>query len=330
MITIAMSSKGAEGRLATGKKAVVAIIGPTAVGKTEVSLRIAEKVQGEIISADSRLFYRGMDIGTAKPLAQDRRKIPHHLIDIADPDEAWDLARFRRAALDAIQDIHSRSRLPLLVGGTGQYVTALLEGWQPPPRPPDRSIRKRWETYAEKYGPKALHDRLREVDPESAERIHEANVRRVIRALEITELTGIPASQQREKEKPPFRSLRVGLIRPRDELYKRIDERIERMIVAGLEDEVRGLLERGYSADLPALSAIGYKQMAEVVRGEKSLDEAKAEMRKLTRQFVRRQANWFKPEDPAIHWYRVREGVETSIIDFIRQWVGESAINQST
>lgn len=302
--------------------AVVVILGPTAVGKTHLSLEIASRLKGEIVSVDSRLIYRGMDIGTAKPTLEQRQRVPHHMIDIADPDEDWSLARFRQVALEVIEAVHGLGHLPLMVGGTGQYITAILEGWNPPPKPSDATLRKELESYAAKQGRAALHKRLEKVDPVAAKRIHENNLRRVIRALEIYHTTGIPSSELRKKEPPAFRSLRVGLTLPREILYERIDTRIDEMIQAGFQAEVERLLEQGYAPELPSMSAIGYEQMARVISQEISLEDAVIEMRRLTRQFVRRQANWFKPDDPQIHWFDMRqEDVQDSIRDLILDWL---------
>jgi tRNA dimethylallyltransferase len=305
------------------QQAVVVILGPTAVGKTDLSIRLASRLKGEIVSMDSRLIYRGMNIGTAKPTIEERQQVPHHMIDIADPDEAWSLAKFCQTALHVIEEIHHRDRLPLLVGGTGQYVTAMLEGWMPPPKPPDTSLRTELALFAESEGNEALHQRLAEVDPEAAERIHKNNLRRIIRALEIYHTTGSPASNLRKKSPPPFQSLRIGLRLPRELLYARIDTRIDEMIEAGLYEEVQKLLNEGYSPDLPSMSAIGYKQIAMAIRQAITLDEAVTEMRRLTRQFVRRQANWFKPQDPAINWFDLREEVEDPIVNYITDWLQE-------
>lgn len=308
-------------------QSLVAILGPTAVGKTELSLHLAERLDGEIVSADSRLVYRGMDIGTAKPSPAERARVPHHLIDVAEPDETWSLATFREAALMAIAGIQDRGRLPFLVGGTGQYLTAILEGWSPPALPAEAHLRSELQAYAAGHGSEALHRRLQKVDPQSAGRIDPRNVRRVVRALEIWTLTGQPASGQGGRRPPPFRSLRLGLTLPRSELYARVDARIDRMIEAGLVDEVRRLLNRGLSPDVPSMSAIGYRQIAEHLRGETSLEEAVRRIRRATRQFVRRQANWFKPEDPRIRWLTPRPDVEEEIERLVRQWLsgGEQA-----
>lgn len=302
---------------------LVAIIGPTAVGKTTVSIQVAAALQAEIVSADSRLLYRHMDIGTAKPSAAQQQQVPHHLIDVAEPEEAWSLVRFKRAAEQAIAEVQSRDKLPILVGGSGQYVTAILEGWAPPPAAGDESLRQVLVSYAELHGPDALHERLVEVDPVSASEIDPANVRRVARALEVFELTGSAASEQRSAEPPEYRILRVGLSLPRDELYRRIDQRIDRMLLAGLVDEVQRLLDRGISPDHPPMSAIGYKQVAAHLRGEVSMAVAVQQMRRRSRQFVRRQANWFKADDPKIEWFEARKGVADQVIERITAWLVE-------
>ncbi|GMR11270.1 MAG: tRNA (adenosine(37)-N6)-dimethylallyltransferase MiaA [Anaerolineae bacterium] len=301
--------------------ALVAILGPTAVGKTKVGIAVAEALEAEIVSADSRLIYRGMDIGTAKPDPEQLALIPHYLIDIAEPEESWSLVQFKRAADEAITQVQERERLPLLVGGTGQYVTAILEGWLPPPKAPDNSIRSKLEALAAEHGPRLLHAKLEEVDPATAEVIDPANVRRVARALEVYELTGTPLSEQRRADPPDYRILRLGLHLPRPELYARIDRRIDQMLERGLVDEVQALLNRGIELDHPPMSGIGYRQIGEYLLGERTLEEAVTEMRKLTRQFVRRQANWFKADDPDIEWNEVRVGLTSRLMDRIRSWL---------
>ena len=283
------------------------IVGPTAVGKTEISIRLAERLGGEIVSADSRLFYRGMDIGTAKPAREERLRIPHHLIDVADPDETWSLAVFQHAAADAIADILGRGKLPFLVGGTGQYIHAVTHGWAPPATEPDTRMRWVLEELAKERGNDWLHQRLANLDPAAAEAIDPRNLRRMVRALEVVFATGRRFSDQRGQGDSPYRLLTIGLIRPRPELYLRVDARIEAMFSAGLLEEVRTQLAQGYSPDLPTMSAIGYRECVAVIRGEMSLEEAKVSMRRLTRTFVRRQANWFKREDAEIHWFEAGE-----------------------
>ncbi len=294
------------------------------MGKTRLSLAVAERLEGEIISADSRLVYRGMDIGTAKPTPAERERVPHHLIDVLSPQETYSLAEYRQDALKAINDVHLRAKLPLLVGGTGQYVTAVLEGWMPPPRPEDQSLRRELEQFAEEHGHQALHARLEQVDPERAENLDARNVRRVVRALEIYHTTGMPPSDLRVKAPPPYQILQVGLSRPREQLYQRIDERIERMLDQGWLEEVQNLLRQGVPPQAPALSAIGYRQLVAVINDQMSLEQAKQEISRSTRQFVRRQANWFKPDDPDIHWFDARaQNVEREVVELIERWLQE-------
>jgi tRNA dimethylallyltransferase len=300
---------------------LVALLGPTAVGKTDLSIELALRLNGEIVSADSRLVYRGMDIGTAKPSPADLARVPHHLIDLVEPDRHFSLGAYRKAALAVIQEVHARGRLPFLVGGTGQYVTAVLQGWQPPPAPADRELRRKLEAFAEAEGHQALHARLAAVDPERARAIDSRNIRRVVRALEIYHSTGTRPSEARHKVPPPFDIFRAGLHRPRSELYERIDRRLEAMLAGGWLDEVARLLERGIDPEAPAMSAIGYRQLAGVVRGDLTLEEAKQQIRSASRQFVRRQGNWFKPDDPQIIWFEMRPDVTDAIEARLRRWL---------
>jgi tRNA dimethylallyltransferase len=288
------------------------------VGKTEVALELAESLGAEIISADSRYLYRGLDIGTAKPARAELARVPHHLVDVTTPDEPWSLAQYQEAALAAIATTHARGRVPLLVGGTGQYVRAVTDGWQVPAGAPNPALRAELEAVLAAGGPAALAQRLAEVDPASAAVVDLRNPRRVIRALEVALTTGQSFVGQRGKSPPPFRPVWLGLTRPRAELYDRIDARIDGMVAAGLVNEVRGLAERGYGWDLPAMSAIGYRQVGEYLRGETSLEGAIRAIRRATRLFVRRQANWFKLTDPAIHWARAEAGVAPALAALAR------------
>jgi tRNA dimethylallyltransferase len=302
---------------------VVVLLGPTAVGKTDLSISLAKELRGEVVSVDSRLLYRGLNIGTAKPSDAQRQAVPHHLIDVTDPMEPWSLARYKASAMEAVAKIHRKGRLPFLVGGTGQYLVALLEGWEPPPKSSDDSLRNELFAYADEYGASALHQRLADVDPHSAERIPATNIRRVVRALEIIQITGKPASAQRVKNPPAWEVLKVGLRLPREELYGRIDARIEAMMEAGLVDEVRGLIRAGCALETPAMSAIGYKQIAQVLQGQSTLEDAVQEMRRLTRQYVRRQANWFRNRIPDIHWFEARPGVAEKTLALLGSWLDE-------
>ena len=302
-------------------KLLIAILGPTGVGKTTISLGFAERHKGEIVSADSRLVYHGMDIGTAKPTPAEQMRVRHHLIDVVEPADDWNLAKYQSGAGEAIDNIHVRGKIPFLVGGTGQYIIAVLEGWTPPPKSQDVGFRTSLEQQAKETGYEILHRQLEDIDPIAAERIDARNVRRVIRALEIYHVTGLPPSQLRSKSPPNFDVLKIGLTLPRDQLYARIDARIEEMMEAGWLDEVETLLSLNIPQGAPSMSAIGYAQLAEYLQGKVELDEALAETRRLTRQFVRRQANWFKPEDPSINWFINDEGVEEEIEGCISTWV---------
>jgi tRNA dimethylallyltransferase len=302
-------------------KPLVAIVGPTGVGKTELALGLAERLDGEIVSADSRLFYRGMDIGTAKPSLEERQRVPHHLIEVANPDQIWSLALFQQRARRAIAEIHARGRLPFLVGGTGQYLRAVAQGWEVPRVEPHPRLRQILENWTGQIGFDGLHARLAVLDPQAAAAIDPHNVRRTVRAIEVILTTGEPFSKQRQHGPSAYHLLTLGLFRPRPELYARIDERIEAMINAGLVDEVRGLLAQGYSPDLPTLSAIGYREIIDYLHGKTSLAEAIALIKRHTRIFVRRQANWFKPDDPEIHWFQAAPEVTEKMTSSVREFL---------
>jgi tRNA dimethylallyltransferase len=276
-------------------------------------------MNGEIVSADSRLFYRGMDIGTAKPTREERARLPHHLIDIAHPDEILSLAVFQQKAREAILDIHTRSKIPFLVGGTGQYIRAVTEGWSPPEVQPNERLRGELENWKEERGEYWLHEKLQNLDPVAAEKIDPRNFRRTVRALEVILTTGRKFSEQRGQRESPYHLITIGLTRPRSELYERVDQRIEAMFASGFLDEVKSLLAKGYSPSLPTMSAIGYRECIRVLHGELSEEQAKTEIRRATRVFVRRQANWFKESDPNIKWFQVKEGTVESMETYIRQ-----------
>jgi tRNA dimethylallyltransferase len=301
------------------KPPLLLIVGPTAVGKTEIAIHLAEHLQGEIISADSRLFYRGMDIGTAKPSREQQAHVPHHLIDIADPDEILSLAVFQQKAREAIANVHTRKKLPLLVGGTGQYIRAVTEGWTPPEVVPNDRLREELERLKEERGIDWLYASLNQMDSVAAKNIDPRNFRRTIRALEVIMTTGKKFSEQRGQADSPYHLITMGLSRPRIELYARVDARIESMFAHGFLEEVRGLLEMGYSPALPTMSAIGYRECVAVLEGKMEVEMAKQLIGRATRVFVRRQANWFKESDPTISWFRVEVGVMEKIEAFIRQ-----------
>jgi len=303
------------------KLPLIVILGPTAVGKTEISLKLAERFQAEIISADSRLFYKGMDIGTAKPGPEELARVRHHLIDVAEPDQVWNLAVYLRDVKRIISGIHNRGKLPFLVGGTGQYIEAVVEGWRIPAVKPDQKLRRIIRRWAETIGVEGLRARLALLDPEAAAGIDGPNLRRMIRALEVIFLSGEKFSDQKGKGPTPYCSLRIGLTRDREELYRRIDERIHQMMEKGFVEEVQDLLDRGFSPDLPPLSAIGYRQIIHYLNGVITEEEAVRQMKSRTRKYVRKQANWFQLDDPEIHWFdasqKPLEEIEELIRDFL-------------
>ncbi len=303
------------------RNSLLVIVGPTAVGKTALSLHLAEVLEGEIVSADSRLFYRGMDIGTAKPSSEERARVPHHLINIAEPDETVGLVEFQERAYSAIADVHVRGKLPLLVGGSGQYVRAVVEGWCIPRVLPDHALRAELEAQAERDGAEQLHARLAQLDPDGAQRIDPRNVRRVIRALEVCLITGRPISEQQRKRPVPYHILQVGLTMERVALYARVEQRVEAMMAAGLENEVRRLTEAGYGWDLPAMSGLGYVQFRPYFEGRAVLEEVVAEIKRATRRFVRHQYNWFRLSDPAIRWFDVTRTTADEIEAVVRVWL---------
>jgi len=302
----------------SNKPWVIMIVGPTAVGKTDLAISIAKSVNAEIISADSRLFYKGMDIGTAKPTPEQQAQMQHYLVDVAEPNEIWSLSMFQSECQQLINEIHQRGNLPMLVGGTGQYFRALVEGWKIPASEPDHTMRDVLERMGNEIGAEALYEKLQLLDPKAAEKIDPQNLRRTVRALEVIFLTGEKFSAQRRKSDPQYNFWIIGLTRPRPELYERIDERIELMFTNGLVEETKKLLDSGIAAENPNMSAIGYREVAQYIRGEISLGEAKMLMKRKTREFVRRQANWFKLEDPNIHWYTMGSDVEQQIIEELR------------
>ena len=280
---------------------LVAVVGPTAVGKTELAVRLAARFNGEIIGADSRQVYRGMDIGTAKPSPEELARVPHHLIDIIDPDEEFSLGLFLRRARSITKDI--------------LYVRAMLEGWDVPAISPDTEFRYNRERQARETGPDDLYAELSRVDPAAAAHIDPRNVRRVIRALEVHARTGQAFSDLGRRQPPAFASYTIGLTASRTELYRRADERVDRMVAGGFMDEVRRLLERGYGRSMPSMSGIGYRQIAEVIGGETALEEAVRKIKTATHRFIRHQYGWFRLDDATIHWYDIENRASFSDIE---------------
>ncbi|HXF61488.1 MAG TPA: tRNA (adenosine(37)-N6)-dimethylallyltransferase MiaA [Caldilineaceae bacterium] len=303
------------------KKPLIVLLGPTAVGKTSLSLALAERFQGEIVSADSRQLYRGMDIGTAKPTPDEQARIPHHLIDLCDPDRPLTLAEYQRLAYAAIDAIHQRGRLPFLVGGTALYVRAVVEGLRIPEAPPDPALRAALEAQLAAEGREALFRRLQTVDPATAATIDRNNPRRLLRALEIVLTTGRSKVELEGAAPPPYALLQIGLDRPRPSLYARIDQRVEAMIAEGLVEETQRLLEAGYAPTLPAMTSIGYREITAYLRGEMTLEAAVARIKTETHRYVRHQATWFR-RMPNVLWFNLDEpGAEAKIEQVIQAFI---------
>ncbi|MBX6773166.1 MAG: tRNA (adenosine(37)-N6)-dimethylallyltransferase MiaA [Chloroflexi bacterium] len=280
---------------------LIGIVGPTAVGKSEMAVRLADVLPVEIVSADSRQVYRGLDIGTAKPSPEERQRVPHHLIDLVDPEDDFSVVEFQDLAYAAIDAILERGHLPLLVGGTGLYIRAVVEGVRFPRVEPDPALRQELEHRARQDGAAVLHRRLAQLDPLAAARIDPRNIRRVIRALEVILTTGRRFSD-REQPAPRYRSLLIGLTRARDELYHRIDTRVDAQIADGLVEETRQVLARGCPPDRPALQGLGYRQIVAYLSGRMSLPAAIERIKFETHRFARQQYTWFRLDDPEIHW----------------------------
>ena len=281
---------------------LVAIVGPTATGKSELALHMARSFGGEIVGADSRQVYRFMNIGTSKPTSDQMASVPHHLIDVVNPDEDFNLATYCQSAPEVIKTIQQRERLPLLVGGSGLYVWSVIEGWKMPGVPPDPELRLKLENKARQEGSHVLYQELQGIDPVAASKIHPANIRRIIRALEIHRVMGKSPSSLGHKEAPSFPIIIIGLTMERDELYRRIDARVDNMIREGLVKEVEGLLEMGYSLALPSMSGIGYRQVGTFLQGRVGLPEAIDRIKYETHRLVRHQYAWFRLNDKRVHW----------------------------
>ncbi len=273
------------------------IAGPTATGKTEVAVKVAERLDGEVVSADSMLIYRHMDIGTAKPNNEEKKNITHHLIDVVNPDDNYTVANFQEQARQAIEDINARDKIPILAGGTGFYIDAVIFDYDFNRVAPDTNLRQMLKQEAEDKGNQVVHDRLRLVDPETADRIHANNLKRVIRALEIYHQTGLIGALQRNQSKKEYRSydkLFFCLHYERDKLYSRIEKRVDLMIAHGLVQEVRELLNHGYRPEHVSMQGVGYKEIIGYLYDWYSLEEAVHMLKRNTRRFAKRQLTWFR------------------------------------
>ena len=291
------------------KPPVIAVVGATASGKTALGIEIAQHYNGEVISADSMQLYKGLDIATAKPTPEEMQGIPHHLISVLEPAHACSVAQYTDMAREKIAQVQSRGKLPVIVGGTGLYLDSLLDNIQFPDIPADAALRERLQKEAEIRGNAAMRERLRGCDPESAERLHENNLRRILRALEVFELTGIPLSEHARRSRsvpPPWNVLRIGIgFADREKQYARIRLRVDRMLEQGLTDEVRGEFLSGRRR-ATAAAAIGYKELLPYLGGELDLDICVANLKRATRRYAKRQMTWFK-RDESIRWFNIDE-----------------------
>ena len=302
---------------------LVVLLGPTAVGKTELSLQLAERFQGEIVGADSRQVYKGMDIGTAKPTPEERARVPHHLIDLFPPDQNFSLAEYQQLAYAAIDAIHAQGRVPFLVGGTALYVRAVVEGLRIPEVPPDPALRAALETVLAEQGREELFRRLAERDPATAAVIDPQNPRRLLRALEIVLLTGRSKVELEGADPPPYAILQIGLTRPRPALYARIDRRVEQMVEAGWVGETARLIDQGYAPTLPAMTSLGYREIAAYLRGEMDLEAAVARIQVETHRYVRHQMTWFR-RMRGITWFDLETPhVETAVFDTVARFLAD-------
>lgn len=289
------------------KEKLLVIVGPTAVGKTALSIELAKQLNGEVISGDSMQVYKGMDIGTAKITPDEMEGIPHYLIDTHDPDDSFSAAEFQQRAAQLISEINGRDKLPLIAGGTGLYIQSVIYQYEFSEAKQDEALRTRLEELAEEQGNEVLHHRLQAIDPITANRLHPNDVKRVIRAIEIYELTGTTmAEYQKRAKQSPYQLCLLGLTMGRDRLYERINQRVDIMMEKGLESEVRALLEQGYSKDLVSMQGIGYKEMVEYIEGRLPLTDAVELIKKNSRNFAKRQLTWFRSMKD-IHWVDAEE-----------------------
>jgi len=279
---------------------VIAIFGPTGVGKTAAGIDLALRYNGEVVNADSRYLYRHLEIGVAKPTLEERRGVRHHLIDVFDPTDFITIAQVQQLTYEAIDEIAGRCKLPIVIGGTPLYMNAIIDGWRIPKVAPDWALREELAQRIEQDGLPAVVADLSAVDPVAAQRSGQ-NPRRVIRALEIHLATGRPMSELEGKEPPPYHILRIALTRNRDDLYWILDQRVDDQIAAGLLDEVRGLLAMGLSGEEPAFSSIGYRQLLPVIAGDQTLEQAAERIKHDTHRYVRHQMTWLR-KTPGLHW----------------------------
>lgn len=301
---------------------LIIMVGPTAVGKTELAIGLAAELRGEILTADSMQVYKGMDIGTAKPTIKEQKGIPHHLIDLVNPDETFTVADYQRHYEKKLHELAEKKVTALLSGGTGLYVRAVTQGFDFPDPPGDPDLRDELREKAAAEGNQALHQWLAKVDPASAEKIHPNDLKRVLRALEVYISTGTPFSQLQKTKEPKLSAdtIYIGLTRDREELYRRIELRVDKMLTDGLLAEVQGLLEKGYGPNLQSMQGLGYKEIIPVLTGRSTLEDATELLKKRTRNYAKRQLTWFRRE-PIESWFLLEEGEEDKTFVKILQYI---------
>ena len=284
---------------------LVAVVGATATGKTTLGVELALRFDGEVVNADSRLFYKGMNIGTAKPDAEERRGVSHHMIDILDPSDNYSLSEFLSTARKTICDIDGRARLPILVGGSGQYTWGLLEGWKLPEIPPDPALRRELETQLDVDGIEALQRRLENTGAKGIDRVETLNPRRLIRAIERAVATGDAMGGASKSSEPPYDALVIGLTASRDVLHSRIENRVDQMVASGWLEEVDNLINAGIEREMPSMSAIGYRQLLDYILNGDSWDDVRESILIGNRRLIGAQNNWFKAHDERISWFNI-------------------------
>ena len=305
------------------------IVGPTASGKTEAAVALAERIGGEIINADSMQVYRGMDIGTAKPSPLQRERVPFHLLDVTTPDQQYTVSDWKEMAANAIADVSARGRKPIVCGGTGLYIRALLDDWSLAATPANTGVRDALRVEIAQQGAPVLHTRLAQVDPDTAARLHPNDAVRIVRALEVYQVTGKPISVYQEEDRRtrlPRKAHRFGLTLPRPMLYERIDSRVDAMLAAGLELEARGLLAAGYSPTLGPLRSLGYKEIIAFLTGQQEYSSAVADIKQNTRRFAKRQQTWFRA-DTLISWIEASEGGTEAVVTAIESQLRQYSLN---
>lgn len=309
---------------------LLTIVGPTGVGKSSLAMNLAGVLNGEIINGDSRQIFQRLNIGTAKPSPHDRSQIAHHLVDVIDPTETYGLARFIEDSTRIVTEIHSRGNQPFLVGGTGQYIWGLLEGWRVPRIPPNPHLRTYLEQQAETHGSQKLHKKLTSIAPEVASQIDHRNKRRVIRALEKHTLGQSADTSSREtRVAPSFKTTVIGLTMDRAHLYKRIDTRITNMIASGWIDEVAELMKTGYEIASPSMTSVGYGELISYIQGKTSLKEAIDRIKSRTHRLVRQQYSWFRLDDKRIKWFNVNVG-SARMDETITRWLNDNGIRANS